>query len=64
MRFGTRWIEATRRNEVKSTSGQKLRTAITGFTLWFTLIRSAKIVDRNFRMSDRNFGAGSANLQF
>jgi hypothetical protein len=33
-----------------------------GFALWFTLIKSAKIVDRNFRMSDCNFGAEKREL--
>jgi hypothetical protein len=40
-----RWVELTRRNQVKNTSGQNLRTAIIklqiaimGFALWFALI--------------------------
>jgi hypothetical protein len=47
--FETRWIEPTRRNQVKSTSEQNLRitiiklwTAIMGFSLWFALIRKCK----------------------
>jgi hypothetical protein len=32
MRLGARWIEPTRRNQVKSTSGQELRTVIIKIT--------------------------------
>jgi hypothetical protein len=60
--LGTRWIESTRKNQVKNTSGQKLqttiiklRTAIMGFALWFALIKNVKIADHNSKISDRNF---------
>jgi hypothetical protein len=59
--LGMRWVGFTRRNQVKSIPIQKLRTAN---ALWFVLKKNAKITDHNFKMSDRNFWAGSANLQF
>jgi hypothetical protein len=72
MRLGARWIEPTRKNQVKRTSEQELRTVI------------IKIVDRNneigslvrvvkkvqklrtaiLKIMDRNYWGESANLQF
>jgi hypothetical protein len=66
--LGMRWVGFTRRNQVKNIPIQKLRTAIINCgpqmlsgSFWK---KNAKIVDRNFKMSDHNFWAGSANLQF
>jgi hypothetical protein len=42
MMFGTRWIELTRRNQVKRIFGQKLWTVIMRFALRFALLRKCK----------------------
>jgi hypothetical protein len=68
----TRWIEPTRRNQVKNTSGQKMRIEIikivdrnNGFC---SLVRCVKKVQklRTDILKCRTviFGAESANLQF
>jgi hypothetical protein len=72
MMFGTRWIEPTRRNQVKITSGQKLRTEIIKIVdhnnKFFSLVRSVKKVQklRTDILKCRTviFRAESANLQF
>jgi L-2-hydroxyglutarate oxidase LhgO len=70
--LGMRWIEPTRRNQVKNTSGQKLRTKIIKIADRnkgiCSLVRSVKKVQklRTDILKCRTviFGAGSANLQF
>jgi uncharacterized protein YfaS (alpha-2-macroglobulin family) len=70
--FGTRWIKPTRRNQVKSTSGQKLRIKIIKIVdhnnVVYSLVRSVKKVQKLrtdiLKCQTAIIGAGSANLQF
>jgi hypothetical protein len=50
MKLGTRWIELIRRNQVKSISIQKLRTAN---SLWFVLEKMQKLRTANVGMETR-----------
>jgi hypothetical protein len=79
MRFETRWIEPIRRNQVKSTSEQELRTVIIKIAdrnnEIRSLVRSVKKVQKlrtailelrtvNLKLRIVIIGAESANLQF
>jgi hypothetical protein len=63
--LGTRWIEPTRRNQVKNTSGQELRTTIIKITDRNNEIRSlVRSVKKVQKLRTVIIGAESANLQF
>jgi hypothetical protein len=65
MMLRTRWNEPTQRNQVKSTSGQELQTAIIKIVNRNNEIRSlVRSVKKVKKLRTAIIGVGSANLQF
>jgi hypothetical protein len=65
MSLGARWIEPIRRNQVKSSAGQELRTVIIKITDRNNEIRSlVHAVKKVQKLWTVIIGAGSVNLQF